>query len=78
MWFEVARADISDAEVYTIRLTGRLRPGVLGWIQRLPDGWTYYGYRDEGPPRRTPREAVDDLVERDFLEQRTESWPTLA
>jgi hypothetical protein len=42
---------------------------VLGWVRQTSQGWQPVGYEHPTPPRPTPEEAVDDLVELDSEEQ---------
>jgi hypothetical protein len=73
--FELKPSGLADGTVYAVHdLAGR-RPGVVGWIQRLPSGWRRYGYQDDAPILRSMDEAVDDLIEHDSLEQDTSDWP---
>lgn len=77
MRYELTDAGIDGVRgVYAVHVLDRPRPGVLGWIQRVPGGWRRYGYDDDAPLLRTPDEAVDDLIERDSEEQDTADWPT--
>jgi hypothetical protein len=46
-----------------------------GQCEGQDQGWRPYGYEDPTPPRATPDEAVDDLVEMDAEEQRMQRWP---
>jgi hypothetical protein len=61
--------------VYGVRALDRPRPGLIGWVERLPSGWRRFGYDGDAPIFRTLTEAVDDLIEFDSEEQSTADWP---
>lgn len=60
--------------VYGIRLLDRPRPGLIGWLQRLPSGWRRFGYGDDAPIIRSLPEAIDDLLEV-YSEEHFAGWP---
>jgi len=72
----IRQTDVEDGTVYAVPFNVRKAHGaVRGWIQKTPAGWRPYGYEDPTPPRATPDEAIDDLVEMDAEEQRIQRWP---
>ena len=75
MRFELKPSGLAGGKVYAVHDLTRRRPGVVGWIQRLPSGWRRYGYEDNAPILRSMDEAVNDLIEHDSLEQDTAAWP---
>jgi hypothetical protein len=77
MRFELVPTKMADGQlIFGVRGLDRPRPGLIGWIRRLPSGWTRYGYENDQPPMlRTPDEAVDDLILHDAWEQDTATWP---
>ena len=67
---------LEGGTVYAVKDLDSSRPGsVLGWIQKLPEGWRRYGYGDDAPVLGSSSEAVDDLIEHDSYEQDTASGP---
>lgn len=76
MKLKIRQTNVEGGTVYAVPYDLRKRRGtVRGWIRQTPDGWQPYGYPDPTPPRPTPEQAIDDLIELDSEEQRTESWP---
>jgi hypothetical protein len=74
--FELIDTEIAGAPwVYGVRALDRPRPGLIGWVERLPSGWRRFGYGDNPPIFRSLTEAVDDLIEFDSEEQSTATWP---
>ena len=78
MRYTLKPARLTDPHVYAVQLLDSARPGVLGWLQRLPSGWRRSGYDDDAPLVRSLSEAVYDLIEHDSYEQQTADWPRLA
>ncbi|HEY1627606.1 MAG TPA: hypothetical protein VGG16_27835 [Streptosporangiaceae bacterium] len=72
--FELVDANIDGEDaVYGVRLLDRPRPGLLGWLQRLPSGWRRYGDND-APIIRSLPEAIDELIEC-YSEEHFAGWP---
>jgi hypothetical protein len=74
--FELVDTEIDGVpRVYGVRALDRPRPGLVGWVERLPSGWRRFGYGDDPPIFRRLTEVVDDLIEFDSEEQSAADWP---